>query len=67
LSEFCVAQTLEQLPAGYPGHLVVDSRPLRAPPLGTKKNEIAKLRGYIIHDTISLLPESRFDNPGYLR
>jgi len=49
LLQVFVAQSLEQFYAGYSGHFIINSRPLWAPPLGTKKNKIPKLGGYVIH------------------
>jgi hypothetical protein len=40
---------VEQFPSGYPCHFIINSRPLWAPPLGTKKNKIPKLGGYVVH------------------
>jgi hypothetical protein len=44
-----VAQSLEQFSSGYSGHFIINSRPLRAPPLSTKENKVTKLRGDVTH------------------
>jgi len=49
LLKLFAAQSLEQFASGYSGHFIINSRPLWAPPLGTKENKIPKLGGYVVH------------------
>jgi hypothetical protein len=57
-----VAQSLEQFSSGYSGHFIINSRPLWAPPLGTKENKIPKLGGYISHILLFYARDSGLTN-----
>jgi hypothetical protein len=67
LFKLFAAQSLEQFASGYSGHFIINSRPLWAPPLGTKENKIPKLGGYVIHISIILCPGLWFNKLVYGR
>ena len=54
---------MEQSYSGHSGHFIIDSRPLRAPPPGTKKNKIPKLVRHVIHTFVILCPRLWFNKP----
>ena len=60
--EVFVAQSVEQFFPGYSGHFIINSRPLWAPPLGTKEDKIPKLGGYVVHILLFYAPGSGLTN-----